>query len=203
MEKNEKTRKEKEFSFDVRRSIILASYINSWSMPEYRLVMEDGGKNIRIEVYYFPALDEDSPARFATVGLSNTKRKSSGELFGVEWMLALQKDMGGESVDRIYNYLCDLMAHHIENIDGSKIPRVMGESDLAPQGWSTKAFLLDELRGESEGLEHIKIGSQEVRVLWALPITGKEADLVVKSGVEVFDEYMENIDYSIIDTLRP
>nr|WP_230681142.1 suppressor of fused domain protein [Paracidovorax cattleyae] len=165
--------------------------------------MEDGGKNIRIEVYYFPALDEDSPARFATVGLSNTKRKSSGELFGVEWMLALQKDMGGESVDRIYNYLCDLMAHHIENIDGSKIPRVMGESDLAPQGWSTKAFLLDELRGESEGLEHIKIGSQEVRVLWALPITGKEADLVVKSGVEVFDEYMENIDYSIIDTLRP
>ncbi|WP_208911560.1 suppressor of fused domain protein [Paracidovorax avenae] len=95
------------------------------------------------------------------------------------------------------------MAHHIENIDDSKIPRVMGESNLAPQGWSTKGFLLDELRGKSEDLEHIWIRSQDVRVLWALPITGKEADLIIKKGVEAFDEYMENIDYSIIDTLRP
>lgn len=59
------------------------------------------GKDIYIEVYYFSALNEECPAIFATVGLSNAKRKSSGEFFGAEWMLALQKDLGGETVDRV------------------------------------------------------------------------------------------------------
>ena len=41
-------------------------------------------------------------------------------------MMALEEGLGGESVDRVCAYLCDLIAHSIENTDGAEPPRVMG-----------------------------------------------------------------------------
>ncbi|WP_042169656.1 suppressor of fused domain protein [Paenibacillus gorillae] len=193
--------KERKLSFDIRRTIILGAFIKEWSMPEYRVILNQPDKAIHIEIYYFPAVSDNDVARFATVGLSGTLR-SNGQPIYTEWMMALSSDLGGESVDRIFSYVCDLIAHHIETSRNSQIPRVMEESGLAPANWSTKAFLLDELRGESEELEEIQIGNEVVQVVWALPITAQEASLILREGVEAFDSYMADTEHSIIDPRR-
>lgn len=200
--------KEDILAFDIRRTIILGAYIKEWSMPEYRVTLSSFSqpdKGTNIEIYYFPARSGGSGngvARFATVGLSAALR-ANGQCVGTEWMMALVDDLGGESIDVIFSYVSDLIAHHIEVVNDDLIPRVMEESQLAPIGWSTKAFLLDELRGESEELEEIAVGSERVRLLWALPITAQEAALILSKGVEAFDTYTEGIQYSIIDPRRP
>ncbi|MFF2484627.1 suppressor of fused domain protein [Paenibacillus sp. NPDC058071] len=194
--------KEGELAFDIRRTIILGAFIQEWSMPEYRVILKQPEKAVNVEIYYFPAVSENDVARFSTVGLSSTLR-SNGQPIGTEWMMALTYDLGGESVDRIFSYLCDLIAHHIETSRDSRIPRVMEESGLAPANWSTKAFFLDELRGESEELEEIQIGNEVVQVIWAVPVTAQEATLILRDGVEAFDSYIEGAEHSIIDPRRP
>ncbi len=192
---------ERPFAFDIRRSIILGAFIEAWSMPAYRIHLNQPDQAIHVEIYYFPAVTENEVARFATVGLSNMLR-SNGQPIGTEWMLALTSDLGGESVERIFTYVCDLIAHHIEVAPDSRIPRVMGESELAPDNWSARAFLLDELRGEIEELEAIRIGDEVVQVIWAVPITAQESSLIVQEGVEAFDSYMEEAESSIVDPGR-
>lgn len=158
--------------FDIRRTIILNLYIKEWSMPEYRVIMTKPEIGVYIELYYFPSIDVNIPARFATVGLSNSIRKT-GKPIENEWMIALKPDLGQENIDRIFSYFCDIVAHNIEHIQSSEVPRVMTESALAPENWTTKALLIDELRGESEDLEQIKIGEEIINVLWVVPITPK------------------------------
>lgn len=194
--------KERELSFDIRRTIILGAFIKEWAMPEYRVVLSKPENAVFVEIYYFPAVNENDVARFATVGLSSTLR-SNGQPIGTEWMMALTYDLGGDSVDRIFSYACDLIAHHIETSLDSQIPRVMEESRLAPENWSAKAFFLDELRGESEELEEIQIGNEVVQVIWAIPVTAQEASLILREGVESFDSYIASAEHSIIDPRRP
>ncbi|WP_405105556.1 suppressor of fused domain protein [Paenibacillus sp. FSL K6-1217] len=194
--------KERELSFDIRRTVILGAYMREWQMPEYRIILSKPATDVHVEVYYFPAVEEDGIVRFATVGLSAAHRPN-GQAVGTEWVMPLTADLGGESVDRVFTYLCDLIAHHIESAGDSLIPRVMEESLLAPANWSTSAFLLDELSGESEDLEEVEVGSEGVQILWAVPITGHEAVLILREGVEAFDSYIENIEHSIIDPRRP
>lgn len=194
--------KERELSFDIRRTVILGAYMREWQMPQCRVILSKPETAVHVEIYYFPAAGEDEIARYATVGLSATHRPN-GQAVGTEWMMALTADLGGESVDRIFTYLSDLIAHHIETAGDSRIPRVMGESPLAPANWTTAALLLDELTGESEELEEIKVGGEGIQILWAVPITGPESALLLREGVESFDSYIEDIEHSIIDPRRP
>ncbi|RAV16731.1 suppressor of fused domain protein [Paenibacillus contaminans] len=194
--------REKALDFDIRRTIILNLYMKEWSMPEYRVIMTKPEIGVHIEVYYFPSINDKTPARFATVGLSNSIRKT-GKPTETEWMLALTPDLGQESIDRIFSYFCDLIAHNIENIKSSEVPRVMTESALAPENWTTKALLIDELRGESEGLEEMKIGEEVISVLWVIPITHKEARIILQEGIDAFDAWIEKQQHSIIDPARP
>ena len=199
---NKESCREKILDFDIRRTIILNLYMKEWSMPEYRVIMTKPEIGVYIEIYYFPSINDKIPARFATVGLSNSIRKT-GEPTETEWMLALKPDLGQENIDRIFSYFCDLIAHNIENIKSSEVPRVMSESTLAPENWTTKALLIDELRGESEDLEEIKIGEEIINVLWVVPITPKESLIILQEGIDAFDAYIENHQHSIIDPTRP
>jgi len=194
--------KEAILSLDIRRSVILCAYIKEWGMPEYRFKMGKNNTHSAVELYFFPAKDKKYPARFATVGLSNFTRKN-GKRICTEFMLALESGLGNESIDRVFTYFCDIIAHNIENIESSEPPRVMSESALAPERWTTKAILIDELRGESEELEEIIIGSEKVSLLWVVPINENEEKIILNKGIDAFDEYIENLPYSIINPVRP
>ncbi|CAI6067720.1 hypothetical protein PAECIP112173_02048 [Paenibacillus sp. JJ-100] len=193
---------EERFSLDIRRTYLLGTYMNEWGMPERRMILSKMERNIHVEMYYFPATMQSGISRFVTVGLSQATRPS-GEQVAAEWMLALQSDLGGVTVERVNTYLADIISHHIENAPNSDIPRVMKSSGLAPAEWTATALLIDELRGENESLEHIHTGQGTVPLLWVIPITAHEADLILNQGIEEFDIHMENSDYSIIDPCRP
>lgn len=156
---------EQDLSFDIRRAVILGVYIKAWRKPEYRVALKKPETGVHVEIYYFPAVDGKGLARFATVGLSHTLR-SRGQAAGAEWMMALTHDLGGESVDRVFTYLCELINHHMEAAPDSRIPRLMNERRLISSNRPNHAFLLDELREESEQLEDIQIGDEVVRILW-------------------------------------
>lgn len=146
--------------FDIRRAIILGAYMKHWGMPEWRKQLLSADKSDKIELYYFPAASDELPARFATVGLSACFYDSSGKRIDAEWVLALECELGGESFERIYDYLADLLVHHIRNAPNTVLPRLMPPSVLAPEKWTATALLLDEPRGEAEELEHFNIGEQ-------------------------------------------
>lgn len=193
---------EERFSLDIRRTFLLGAYMNEWGMPEHRIVLSKPDRNIHVEIYYFPATVHSGIARFVTVGLSQACRPS-GEKVASEWMLALQSNLGGENVERVNSYMADLISHHIENVHDSAVPRVMKSSELAPARWNASAFLLDELRGEKESLEQLHVGDETIELLWAVPLTSFEADLLLNKGVNEFDLWIENSDYSILDPCRP
>lgn len=192
--------KNDKFAFDVRRSILLSAYMEQWGMPEYRVIMSKTESGVYIEMYLFP--DRGGVSRFVTIGLSNTVYKS-GQPAACEWMMALPSDLGGEKAERIFNYFADLIAHHIEIATDLSVPLVMGSSALAPDNWHAKALLLDELRGESDSLEELQVGSEVFPLLWAVPITEKEAAIILEKDIEDFDAIFEKSDYSIIDPCRP
>ncbi|MGF6352759.1 hypothetical protein ABIE27_000655 [Paenibacillus sp. 4624] len=198
----EQLSKEERFSLDIRRTYLLGMYMNEWGMPESRIVLSKTERSIHVEIYYFPATLQSEISRFVTVGLSQAPRPT-GERVSAEWMLALPSDLGGVSVARINTYLADIITHHIENAPNSDIPRVMKSSPLAPTEWNATALLIDELRGENESLELIHIGQETIPLLWVIPITAKEADLILEQGIEEFDTHVESSDYSIIDPQRP
>lgn len=198
----EQLSQQEQFSMDIRRTFLLGSYIHEWGMPELRTVLSKPNRGIYIEIYYFPPNTHADIARFATVGLSQACRPS-GEKVSSEWMLALQSNLGGESVERVNSYMADLISHHIENVPDSTVPRVMTPSELAPSRWTVTAFLLDELRGESESLEQIYVGHETIPLLWAIPITSYEANLLLSAGLDEFDAFIESSEHSIIDPCRP
>lgn len=202
VENLESSTKEFVFEFDIRRSVLLCAYMAAWGMPEYRVNLTKNLPATRIELYYFPSDSIKTPCRFTTVGLSACSLKS-GKSTGVEWMMALSSDLGGASLDSVFNYFADLIAHHLKHAPNSDVPRVMTSSELAPPQWTAKAFLLDELRGEPESLEEFTLGSQQVALLWAVPITEGEAQIILAKGIEEFDAMSESSHYSLIDPARP
>ena len=183
------------FAFDIQRTIILSKYMNEWGQPEFRKILRTPNKSA-IEIYYFPSADIH---RFSTVGLSNIIRKN-GDVIDSEWMLAIyEKNI---DIDRIFSYISDLIAHFIENCIGNLTPRVLGESKLAPNHWTAKGILIDELRGESEELEEIEIGGRKIHVNWIAPLSGAEVQFILVHGIEEFDKRVDHSDQSIIDPTR-
>ena len=59
------------------------------------------------------------------------------------------------------------------------------------------------MRGESEALERIAVGSETVELQWVVPISQKEAALILDQGIDAFDAHVEGMAHSIIDPARP
>jgi Suppressor of fused protein (SUFU) len=191
-----------DYTFDILRTIVLGAYIKSWGMPELRLDFSRNGVTPPcVEMHYFPGSADQHPARFATVGLSREKRRD-GEQTGIEFLMALPSDLGGETSDVVFNYFADVIAHNIESAKNSITPRVIQSTTLAPTQWTTTALLIDELRGEDDSIETIMVGSQKVTVQWVVPITQNEAKLILLNGVEAFDQAEGISEYSLIDVRR-
>ncbi|MGR6544808.1 hypothetical protein [Paenibacillus tundrae] len=57
-------------------------------------------------------------------------------------------------------------------------------------------------RGGSESLEQIHVGQEKIPLLWVVPITLYEADLILNQGIEDFDALVESSHFSIIDPCR-
>ena len=75
-------------------------------------------------------------------------------------------------------------------------------SKWAPDHWTAKGILIDELRGESEELEEIEIGGRKVHVNWIAPLSEAEVQFILAHGIEEFDKRVDHSDQSIVDPTR-
>ena len=114
---------EEALSLDLRRTLVLGRYLQAWSMPEYRIVMTGRQGRARIEIYFSrrpPAASRPLRDRGA---IPPSPRERSGSRRMDD---GAGRRPGRGKRDRVCAYLCDLIAHSIENTDGAEPPRVMG-----------------------------------------------------------------------------
>ena len=188
-----------EFERDVRRTLILGGYIRAWGMPDSRVVSRQGSD--AIEVYSFPS--PGSPVhRFATVGVSALRREN-GDRSDRELFMALPPTLGGAEFEEVTNFILDVCIYSLrEDVDfarGQTIP----PTDRAPSAWAARAALLDEPRGEPEELAQLRVGSQQVELVWIVPIHQHELELIHSKGLDAFDQLQELSDWSLADPNRP
>ncbi|WP_158266940.1 suppressor of fused domain protein [Chitinophaga niastensis] len=193
--------KQTEFVSEIYNSLVLSHYIKHWGMPESRVVSKRQGFDERIAVYYFPCNKEKPIAHVATIGTSQQTGRN-GKV-GCEYIFVLPCDLGGADIESVYNYLLDISAHTVINIEDISTPRVMGESKLAPAAWKTKAILFDELRGEDENFSTIPYGDLfNTKFIWAVPIHESEYKSITENGIEFFDSLEQLSEISIVDVTR-
>lgn len=194
---------EKLLHFDIYRTIVLGHYIKHWGMPEFRRIVINNDDESKIEIYTFPAASNQHVYRIATVGLAEQK-KPDGSNEAQEFFMTLPDDLGGCEIDEVTNYLADIGAHSVKNLGKSELPRIMGESKLAPLKWATKAILIDEPRGESEDFFEISIAKLlDVQFSWIIPIHETEYKFILDNGIDAFDELDRASRFSIADITRP
>ena len=117
-------------------------------------------------------------------------------------MMALEEGLGGKAWTGVRISVRPDRPQHREHGRRRTAARD-GASPLAPEKWTAKAILIDELRGESEALERIAVGSETVELQWVVPISQKEAALILDQGIDAFDAHVEGMAHSIIDPARP
>ncbi|MCG8522529.1 MAG: suppressor of fused domain protein [Pseudomonadales bacterium] len=189
-----------ELEYDIRRTIILGSYMDHWGMPNVRKVMAKDSK--RVELYSFPPSSKaNNVHRFATVGLSSCTF-ADGRSCDAEIFLTVPEVVAQDQFDEITNYLFDVLAYVIEKLGRS--PRsedTVPVTQLAPKGWP-KALLFDDPRGEPESLEVFHVGAQHVNLLWLIPIFGSEYSLIKQNGIEAFDREADKMEFSVVEVRR-
>ena len=195
------SKKRRELLFDIYRSIVLGKYMPFWGMPEYRVQSSSEKQEFPIEIYYFPELRNEGIVRFSTIGMALAKGSDSKEI-GHEWFLALASDQSEQMIDRIFEYMADLVANNIEVCKNRRPVRVLDSSQLAPSEWTTKSVLIDEPRGEPDEMQIISVGTREYDLQWIVPVTQQEATYIHKNGIDSFDQLVEDTEFSVIDTYR-
>ena len=198
------------FSFDIKRSIILAEYIKCWGVPETRNLMRlskgaDASltfKKMPVELYVFPGEDMDQVTRVATIGLSSCKF-SDNKNCNSELLMVLPYDVADDQLEAVSRYIFDI-ASHIVDTQGCNIKSEDLISDgliSVPEDWPT-ALLFDDPRGEPDELNYFHIGLQHVKLSWVIPIFDSEYELIKTSGIESFDAAVENAEVSLVEVRR-
>jgi len=198
-----------QFSFDIKRSIILAEYIKCWGMPEARNLMlqskENGDslshKKMPIELYVFPGEDMDQVTRVATIGLSSCKFHDDKSCNN-ELLMVLPFDVADDHWESVSGYIFEI-SNYIVNTLGRNVKTedLKEESDSAPEGWP-KALLFDDPRGEPNELNQFYIGMQHVTLSWLVPIFASEYELIKNSGIESFDAAVTDAEVSLVEVRR-
>jgi len=188
---------DEQFSFDIKRSIILAEYIKCWGMPEARNCMP----HMPVELYVFPGEDMDQVTRVVTIGLSSCKFVDD-KTCNNELLMVLPFDVADDQWDSVSKYIFEL-SNYIVNTLGRNVKSedLKEETDSAPEGWP-KALLFDDPRGEPSELNQFYIGMQHVMLSWVVPIFGSEYDLIKTSGIESFDAAVTEAEVSLVEVRR-
>ena len=201
---------DEQFSFDIKRSIILAEYIKCWGMPETRNIIperkvtDDSSlhNNMPVELYVFPGEDMDQVTRVATIGLSSCKFNDYKSC-NSELLMVLPYDVADDQLEAVSQYIFDV-SNYIVNTLGCNIKSedlISGGLVLAPEDWPN-ALLFDDPRGEPNELNHFYIGLQHVTLSWVVPIFGSEYELIKSSGIESFDAAVANAETSLVEVRR-
>lgn len=183
------------------REIMLRHYSKFWGGAEFKVKTTRELDSSEIEVFYFPG-NKEQLAHVATIGLFFQKL-SNGDFCRREYFFTLAKDLGGESIEVVFNYMLDICAHTVTKKGELHYPSVTDETHLCPEKWKTKALLIDEARGEPEDFLEVNLpNTLQPDILWVVPIFQTECNFIIARGIEEFDLLCESMEQSVIDVTR-
>lgn len=189
---------ERDFEFDIRRTLILSKYIKHWGQPRQRTISRNENLLAKIEVYEF--IDVESMIhRFVTIGLSS-RSIVKNENSDLELLLPVFSADAISNEQVIVNYLLDIMAYCVRNKVG--VGTAIRLPNYCPNYWTTKAILFDEARAEDESFNDIWVGNQNITILWLVPINEKEYELIKLKGLESFDEFIDSNNVQLVEVTR-
>ena len=123
---------------------MLGRYLQAWSMPEYRIVMTGRQGRARIEIYFFPPAASGQPARLRDRGaIPPSPRERSGSRRMDDG--AGRRPGRGKRGPGVRISVRPDRPQHREHGRRRTAARD-GASPLAPEKWTAKAILIDELR---------------------------------------------------------
>jgi hypothetical protein len=195
-----KNQEEKKLAFDIKRSIMLCAYMDCWQMPDERVISRRGED--RIEIYSFRPHSEITIHRFATIGLSSICREDGAQA-NYELFMALPGDLRGATPQQVESFMMDVAAYSLRSNVKFCVSETIPETPLMPPSWAPRAILLEEPRGEPEELESFSVGSQQINLIWLVPIYKEELDFIREHGIEQFDELESKSEWSLVDPTRP
>lgn len=181
------------FTLDVRRSIILGTYLQHWGMCSYRIVAQV--RQRRVETYLFPQ-SEQRVARLATMGLSGQNADENTP--GCELLLVLPQDLAGATFELACAVLLDFAVRAMDERWVLRDGAAFSLSSVTP--WGQAAVLLLDA---PEDVTPLHVGAQHVDVLWVVPVFEDEQHWIAEHGVESFLERDEASEWSLADPLRP
>ena len=200
---------DEQFSFDIKRSIILAEYIKCWGVPEARNLMPQSKEaddtlsheNMPVELYVFPGEDMDQVTRIATIGLSSCQF-SDDKSCNSELLMVLPYDVADDQLESVSQYIFEVSSYIVNTLGRNvKTEDLIAEVKSAPFDWPN-ALLFDDPRGEPNELNYFHIGMQHVTLSWAVPIFSSEHALIKSSGIESFDAAVESAEISLVEVRR-
>jgi hypothetical protein len=193
-------KKARKLSLDIKRSILLARFIEEWGQPVNRTISTEKLNNNSIEVYEFSGR-EANVSRFVTIGISEHQTLQNQS---IDWELlfCLPNDLGGAQNADVVNYLLDIAIYTLRPDICLGVGSIIPESRLAPLAWTTKAVLFDEARGEPEDMVSFHVGKQNIELLWVIPLVQEELQHIKTQGLGSFDDVSNNCDTALIDVNR-
>lgn len=188
---------DKEFTFDVLRTIVLGKMMSYWGVPELRKRLT--GEKGSVEIYRIPSQASAGLVRYATFGLSQLPRRN-GELGVHELLFVIDEGNFKNSASKSFDFMCELSANYLESAHEIELPSLVPPSALIP--WRANALLFDEARGEEEDLAEMVIGARRVKLIWVIPLYEDEYKLIEKEGLAEFDRRCEVKRVDLVDIDR-
>lgn len=192
---------DREFTYDVRRSVLLGRFIQQWGMPSVRRRFTRTKPDDLVEVYWFPEDSEGKIARVVTVGASAGNAKAG--MSSCEFLLVLPYDLGGAAFSDVAGFLMDFVLYSRQSDVLLREGYATPDSELVPNAWPMKSIVVSTPRGEPEEMESFHVGTHHVNLWWLIPMYRSESDFVLRHGLAAFDSATSESDVSLVETRRP
>ena len=180
---------------DIYRTHVLSRLISAWGHPRTRTSRI--APNHSVEFWSF-CNEKNSVWRFISLTLRRLPEHCDND--ANELLLVLDGRSVGSEVERLGLVCVENLFNQLQlSTCVVETPRVLESSLDMP--WPATCWLLDEVRGESEGLMEFQFPSRTVDYIWAIPLYSREIDFMRKEGIDALDSLTASAE--LVDPYRP
>jgi len=189
---------ERQLAFDVKRAIVLGTYIDHWGFPTSRAVVR--AEDQVLELYSFPAEEKSGGVdRIATVGVSDAFDQGAGKS-GIElvlpWHAHPERTVGEDLIPVVEDAATRIYRERTLD-QGFFLP-----APRRPRWLAASMLLIDEPVDEPASLATIPFAAAHVHVLRVVPIYSPEARLIDAQGLDAFDDLLKQSGCNVLDLER-
>lgn len=184
---------------NIRRSLILSSYIKEWGYPKTAHICT--WNNCDIEIYFFPPKDPNHVCRIATIGASKLINNNNEKLL-FEYLVVLPPDFSGITEKRIESLIMNLIIHSTKLNWLLKVNEVIEVKNIFPDCWRMSYIWRNEPWAEDESVQSWDFYGQKIDLIWVVPIYETEKKYISEKGRDAFEDECDMAGCNLFDPSR-